>query len=346
MAKTVRAAACIAVLAVSVLTTIGAGLFIDEAHAGDSCTAAPGAAAPKGQHWYYRIDRATQRRCWYLHASVAVSGRAAADPPAAHSGSNPSAATPESSAADTAPRANAATPPSPANSADDASAMRAAPQSAPRVTVLNVKTVTPPPEDLTSPASAATPEAANGQPAPQMPPNATVMAKNGVLPREAYLAPTPTVREAVRPAPTAADTAAAVPAPTQSPRLLILLPILALGVAAALILLFRKIADWTRAPRGAMHPDNAWRGYDASALSDDGVLVRQEDAPFLAPERSYGPSGFDRLEWAEPSPALAASLAGSEQPRAARKDAELKFRSPRRRSGLSRVGKSSDFRDV
>ncbi|MFY9837466.1 MAG: hypothetical protein WAK55_13555 [Xanthobacteraceae bacterium] len=34
--------------------------------AGDTCRASPGAAAPQGLHWYYRVDRATKRHCWYL----------------------------------------------------------------------------------------------------------------------------------------------------------------------------------------------------------------------------------------------------------------------------------------
>lgn len=32
----------------------------------DECLARPGATAPKGSHWFYRLDRQTKRRCWYL----------------------------------------------------------------------------------------------------------------------------------------------------------------------------------------------------------------------------------------------------------------------------------------
>lgn len=32
----------------------------------DECLSRPGATTPKGSHWYYRIDRPTNRRCWYL----------------------------------------------------------------------------------------------------------------------------------------------------------------------------------------------------------------------------------------------------------------------------------------
>jgi hypothetical protein len=32
----------------------------------DQCLSGPKGATPDGKHWYYRIDRATKRRCWYL----------------------------------------------------------------------------------------------------------------------------------------------------------------------------------------------------------------------------------------------------------------------------------------
>ena len=44
------------------------------AHAADNCLAGPKGAAPKGSHWYYRIDHATKRNCWYVRAE---GGRAA-----------------------------------------------------------------------------------------------------------------------------------------------------------------------------------------------------------------------------------------------------------------------------
>jgi hypothetical protein len=33
-----------------------------------SCITAPNSPAPQGKHWFYRTDRATQRKCWYLRA--------------------------------------------------------------------------------------------------------------------------------------------------------------------------------------------------------------------------------------------------------------------------------------
>jgi hypothetical protein len=34
---------------------------------GDECRAKPDSSAPAGLHWYYRVDRANDRHCWYLH---------------------------------------------------------------------------------------------------------------------------------------------------------------------------------------------------------------------------------------------------------------------------------------
>lgn len=38
------------------------------ARAADNCLSGPKGAAPKGSHWYYRIDHATKRNCWYVRA--------------------------------------------------------------------------------------------------------------------------------------------------------------------------------------------------------------------------------------------------------------------------------------
>jgi hypothetical protein len=41
-------------------------LPIGLARAADDCLTAPNTQPPQGSHWYYRIDGATQRHCWYL----------------------------------------------------------------------------------------------------------------------------------------------------------------------------------------------------------------------------------------------------------------------------------------
>lgn len=35
----------------------------------DDCLASPKGAAPRGQHWHYRLERTTKRQCWYLRAA-------------------------------------------------------------------------------------------------------------------------------------------------------------------------------------------------------------------------------------------------------------------------------------
>ena len=39
---------------------------VHASHAADDCLAKPNVAAPDGSHWYYHVDRATGRQCWYL----------------------------------------------------------------------------------------------------------------------------------------------------------------------------------------------------------------------------------------------------------------------------------------
>jgi hypothetical protein len=34
---------------------------------GEECRAQPDGSSPAGLHWYYRVDRANNRHCWYLH---------------------------------------------------------------------------------------------------------------------------------------------------------------------------------------------------------------------------------------------------------------------------------------
>jgi hypothetical protein len=43
-------------------------LSVETSRAGTDCLAKPNATPPQGAHWYYRVDRPTQRQCWYLAA--------------------------------------------------------------------------------------------------------------------------------------------------------------------------------------------------------------------------------------------------------------------------------------
>jgi hypothetical protein len=58
------------------------------ANAAGDCLGSPKGAAPQGQHWHYRLERATKRQCWYLRAEggkATQTAQAAPDTPAADS---------------------------------------------------------------------------------------------------------------------------------------------------------------------------------------------------------------------------------------------------------------------
>jgi hypothetical protein len=52
----------VSLLAGAALTTVSHGAV----PAADDCLAAPKSQTPSGGHWYYRVDRATKRHCWYV----------------------------------------------------------------------------------------------------------------------------------------------------------------------------------------------------------------------------------------------------------------------------------------
>jgi hypothetical protein len=66
----------VAAVAVVLVATIGVSAPVGDAYA-NNCLAGPKAPSPHGQHWYYRVDRSTGRKCWYLHAFLLRPHRAA-----------------------------------------------------------------------------------------------------------------------------------------------------------------------------------------------------------------------------------------------------------------------------
>jgi hypothetical protein len=55
-------------LAAAIFMILFAEVFLAgrASYAADDCLSKPNATAPEGSHWYYRLDRATRRECWYL----------------------------------------------------------------------------------------------------------------------------------------------------------------------------------------------------------------------------------------------------------------------------------------
>ena len=67
----------------------------------DDCLAEPNSSAPAGSHWYYHLDKTTQRKCWYIRATdqpaqpaaaQATSDGASLSPPPPISAEEPAAA--------------------------------------------------------------------------------------------------------------------------------------------------------------------------------------------------------------------------------------------------------------
>jgi hypothetical protein len=72
-----RAVSCVPMIAAGMIgaaLTLGAGT----ASAAVECLTEPNRDPPEGSHWFYRVDRATDRRCWYLRAWTAVPSAAPA----------------------------------------------------------------------------------------------------------------------------------------------------------------------------------------------------------------------------------------------------------------------------
>ena len=53
---------------VAALFALGASVGMPTDARADDCLIAPKTSAPEGGRWYYRTDRPTQRKCWYLRA--------------------------------------------------------------------------------------------------------------------------------------------------------------------------------------------------------------------------------------------------------------------------------------
>lgn len=104
-------------------------------HAADECLSGPKGAAPRGSHWYYRVDRATKKNCWYVRAeskpAPSVNSSATLPLPQAEAPLQPAIANaraeagsvsvgqPGGTAPEPAPSAIAKTVPDPAASAPD-----------------------------------------------------------------------------------------------------------------------------------------------------------------------------------------------------------------------------------
>ncbi len=145
----------------------------------DDCLAGPNAPSPPGMHWYYHVDRATQRQCWYLGAEGArvrvhtqqasAAARPAAAPAKTSKQAPPMPPLQATTSAETAPDAGAlpsaalafaASPSKQADNADKPPPRAAAPARPAPARVANAANV------AAAPADAATSEPSLGQEQP------------------------------------------------------------------------------------------------------------------------------------------------------------------------------------
>jgi hypothetical protein len=65
----------------------------DSSKVADTCLSAPKGTAPAGSHWYYRLDRSSKRKCWYVRDETSKTAKAAPaqqeSPPPAEAASPP-----------------------------------------------------------------------------------------------------------------------------------------------------------------------------------------------------------------------------------------------------------------
>jgi hypothetical protein len=260
----------------------------------DDCLTAPNSTTPQGSHWYYRMDWANQRKCWYLRAPGEASQQRA-------SRLRPDAASAAPSQSTPAPAAS--TPAAVAQAGDDASPvphlkiLSVKPRPAPTMSATTDEPVrasaqhgstAPPISQAPAPQAGASPSSAQ-RPGPA--PTATVWpdptpamaalaaasddAGAASLGREADARMSAEPRSAAERAPS--TTAAATRRPAAETPLEMLLPV-ALGLVAAGILfrLVMKLAAARRGPVIVEYAEPSWVNdeYPEPRILDD---RRQDD---------------------------------------------------------------------
>lgn len=103
-----------AAMAASLVAIVAVAGVVPSRAAADTCLTAPNGPTPKGQHWYYHLDHAKNRKCWYLRAANGAATPAVAASPTETPAPPPKAsvaAAPARPAASSQPPASAPTPP-------------------------------------------------------------------------------------------------------------------------------------------------------------------------------------------------------------------------------------------
>ena len=225
------------------------------ANAASDCLASPKGIAPQGQHWFYRLDRASKRQCWYLRAGGAK-------------------ATQSAQAAE-APNADSATPPSVQN----ARAEYIAPQTAPSVAA-------PAPAAASAPVVQQPPSTTTDDNAQQ--PAVTARWPDASTTAAAPAAPVAAVAKPAKPAAPVALAAAEIPADNPAGSLQMLL--LVIGGALALAGMLASVIYRFAGGRVRLQASNQrrvhWDDWDPGDLDDSRapwLNATPADAPRLHP---------------------------------------------------------------
>jgi hypothetical protein len=223
------------------------------------CLASPKGAAPKGSHWFYRVDRATKKNCWYVRAETA----------------RPAAAKP--SLAQNAPAPDAPLQPSIANARAEAGAANAV-QPKPHVPEPAPMQVA---DEVQDSDTAAAPENGQSTLASRWLDRPTIDRTGNATPTsaDADLTSSPST-----PAPLAAATS---PAPSAGVPALLLVIIGALGAAATVAGVLFKFGRPGRdeAPDLRREPHAPWDSADVGPAVVSPPLASPSPAPDRAPAR-------------------------------------------------------------
>jgi hypothetical protein len=264
-----------AAAAASLFAIVAISGFSASPAAADTCLTAPNGPTPKGQHWYYHLDHAKNRKCWYLRAvggaaapTATASPQADAQPPK-RSVATPSAP-PAAAAAQPAPTAMTAAParaPAPASPPEAAQAAAppvVTPAPAPAQNAASVWPASPPRAATggqEADAAGAAPTAA--PPVAQMTPAAPVTATATPAPAK----PDVPVEKAAPPAPHAAPAVTSSNGLAANALIAALAAILALAVFAMFVVARRRrrapaidVESRVPGPRFGSKPDPRDRG--------------------------------------------------------------------------------------
>ena len=236
----------------------------------EACLAAPKGAAPKGERWYYRVERSSKRHCWYTRAATPrnVAARPSpdqqpAEPAAADvADSTPVAAPPRPVRPVAAPQ-----PPAPLQSAVANARAEIAPVTDTAASA--APSPFPPPPTVAAPANER--PAATAAAVTDRWPDQPVTAQAAPLDQPATAAPTPAAQPAPRAAASQSETTA----------LWILLSVIG-GVLATVGIVTALIRTFASSTRYARREDN-WTAsrWQQDEVPPDPRIADLDDAPVM-----------------------------------------------------------------